>query len=91
MRLLLQEAVAAAELCACCFELIIGIKTFRHSRCFIRNCRSWFMNEVSSDTSYFQHVLLYRKLTFNVPNPHIGTLKGTVVVIKVHIYVRSCI
>jgi hypothetical protein len=24
MRLLLQEAVAAAELCACCFELIIG-------------------------------------------------------------------
>jgi aquaporin related protein len=31
MRLLLREAVAAAELCACCFELVIGTSTFRHS------------------------------------------------------------
>lgn len=69
MRLLLQEAIAAFELCACCFELIIGIRTFwlfRHLRCCICNCRSWFRNEVPSDTSYFEHVLLYRKLTFNV-------------------------
>jgi aquaporin related protein len=31
IRQLLREAVAAAELCACCFELVIGTSTFGHS------------------------------------------------------------
>lgn len=29
--ILFNEAIASAELCACCFELIIGIKNFDES------------------------------------------------------------
>jgi len=35
VRLLFHEAIAAAELCACCFELIIGTPTYVRLRLFL--------------------------------------------------------